>query len=411
MGALTQAEHQRHVIAAEEDVGAVRRAVAATARRLPCLREGEAELVVTELATNVLRHARAGGYVLHRPSGEGLELLAVDRGPGGVLPGVPRWAVPGLDGGPGPQPSGGRPAWGSGPGPGAGPGGGLGTGLGAAPGAGPGTGLGAAPGGGLGVGLGAVRRRASAFDCYSGPGGTAVLVRIGPCAPTAAGTWRWGGVNVPLGGAGESGDAWAVAADGHLTVLVADGLGHGPAAAEASRAAVAALEHPAAPGRPPATGLDGLVRRAHEAMRGTRGGVIGVCAIGPDALSFAGIGNIAGRLLPAGETPRRSHGLLSHHGTLGVQLAPPRTRVSAHVWGPGAVLVVTSDGITSRCDPLAYPGLLERDPAVVAAVLQRDHGRDGDDSTVLVVRDVREPAVQDTQGDDDPGDNPQSGGS
>ncbi|GGL27612.1 SpoIIE family protein phosphatase [Planomonospora parontospora] len=390
MGTLTQAEHQRHMISAEEDVGAVRRAVAATARRLPRLREGESELVATELATNVLRHARAGGYVLHRPTGEGLELLAVDRGPGGASPGVPRWAVPGLGEQAPLPPFGGRAHMGPGAGPDVGPGGGL--------------------GGGLGVGLGAVRRRASAFDCYSGPGGTVVLIRIGPCAPASAGAWRWGGVNVPLGGAGDSGDAWAVAADGCLTALVADGLGHGPAAAQASRAAVSALEHPM-PGHSPSTGLDGLVRRAHEAMRGTRGGVLGVCTIGPDRLSFAGVGNIAGRLLPAGENPRRSHGLLSHHGTLGVQLAPPRTRVSAYGWGPGAVLVVTSDGITSRCDPLAYPGLLERDPAVIAAVLQRDHGRDGDDSTVLVVRDVREPAVPDVREDDSPAGTPRSGGS
>lgn len=53
---------------------------------------------------------------------------------------------------------------------------------------------------------------------------------------------RAGGVNIPYGGAEYSGDAWAwVRAGDRVTLMLADGLGHGPEAARASSAAVAAL--------------------------------------------------------------------------------------------------------------------------------------------------------------------------
>lgn len=68
---------------------------------------------------------------------------------------------------------------------------------------------------------------------------------------------------MPLGGAGESADGWAVTVDSRPAALVADGLAHGPAAAAASATAVSE------PGRPQAvTGPGEFVLRAHTAMRG-----------------------------------------------------------------------------------------------------------------------------------------------
>jgi anti-sigma regulatory factor (Ser/Thr protein kinase) len=326
----------------EEDVGALRRAVASMAGRLPGLRPGGPELAATELATNLVRHTTDGGYVLCREADGGIELLAVDHGPGMRPGGVPPWAIArGHDAS--------LPPFGG--------------------------------GGGLGVGLAGVRRLSSVFDCYAAPGGTVVLARVGPAVPPAGASWRWGGVNVPYGGTGESGDAWAVSPGPRLGALVVDGLGHGPAAAEAARAAVAEFGH----GR--LTDIETFVRRANEAMRGTRGGVLGVCLIEPgrDELTFAGVGNIIGRVIADGA----SHSLLGRSGTLGTQLHAPAAHPTTHRWSPGAALVLASDGITSRWDPLAYPGLLRRHPAVVAATLQRDHGRGTDDATVLVVQDTR----------------------
>jgi anti-sigma regulatory factor (Ser/Thr protein kinase) len=336
VGALSQGAHHRICVRGGEDVGAARRAVARMAARLPASRAGEAELAVTELATNLVRHATAGGYLLCRPAGGGIELLAVDSGPG-IPPGRisvtrPQAAVP-------PR------------------------------------------GAGLGVGLSAVRRLSAVFDCYSGPAGTIILARLHGSAPGRNADFSWGGVNVPLGGAGESGDGWAVAADGRLAALVVDGLGHGPEAAAAAQAAISVF------GPRPEVGLERFLQRAHEAMLGTRGGVLGICAIDPAAgeLTYAGVGNITGRLLRGPE----SQGLVSHDGTIGTQLALPRARSWAYRWSRNAAVILASDGIGRHWDISAYPGLLSHDPAVVAAVLHRDHARGADDATVVVVRDAR----------------------
>lgn len=337
---MFEAAHRRHEVRVEEDVGALRRAVASMAGRLPGLRPGQPELAATELATNLVRHTTDGGYVLCREADGGIELLAVDRGPGMRPGGVPPWAIARGD-------DASLPPFG---------------------------------GGGLGVGLAGVRRLSSIFDCYAAPGGTVVLARVGPAVPPADVSWRWGGVNVPYGGTGESGDAWAVSPGPPLGALVVDGLGHGPAAAEAARAAVTEFAHG------PLTDLETFVRRANEAMRGTRGGVLAVCSIAPERnqVTYAGVGNIAGRVLGGA---RREH-LVSQHGTLGTHLAPPAARQSTYAWPPGATLVLTTDGVDTRWDPGSYPDLLRHHPVVVAATIHRDHTRGTDDAAILVVHDT-----------------------
>jgi hypothetical protein len=333
------------------------------------LRPGTAELVATELGTNLLRHAMPGGYVLARKAGDGIELISVDSGPG-----MPATAVARA----------------------------LSTAAPAAPARsarGPFFGLPPAPpqpyrGGGMNAGLSVVRRQAAEFDLYSDRHGTVVYARLGSTPPTGSappgGGWRFGGVDIPYGGDGESGDAWAVAPDRTLAALVVDGLGHGPAAAVAARAAVAEFE------RTPVTGLEQFVRHAHEVLRATRGGVLGVCLIDPvgGELSFAAVGNVTGRVVPGGGGGAR-HGtggsgthLLDRPGTLGTHIPLPTIRLQRCPWQPGSTLILVSDGIRSGWShvPEEHPGLLGRHPSVVAAVLHREYGRPNDDATVLVVQ-------------------------
>jgi anti-sigma regulatory factor (Ser/Thr protein kinase) len=333
--AFGESEHRLHTVAAEEDVGALRRAVARTAAAQHGVAEGVAELVATELGTNLVRHAHPGGYVLVRKAGDGVELISVDRGPGMTASAL----APRAD----PVPPSSR-------------------------------------GGGLNAGLGVVRRNAAEFDWYSTARGTVVYARLGAGAPTTAGGWCFGGVNVPLGGDGESGDAWAVAPGRQLAVLVVDGLGHGPAAALASRAAVTTFEHSPVT----VTGLDRFVLRAHEAMRATRGSVLGAGLIDPDSaeLTYTAVGNITGRVFTGG----RSVHLLDRPGTLGTHLPVPRTHLQHGRWEPGSTLVLVSDGIRSGWNLDDHPRLLGHHPAIVAAVVHREYGRPTDDATVLVVR-------------------------
>ncbi|MDR3660644.1 MAG: SpoIIE family protein phosphatase [Mycobacterium sp.] len=337
MATVRQREHYRHPVNVPEDVGALRRAVARMVATQSVLRRGQAELVATELGTNLLRHADPGGYVLCRQFGDGIELLSVDTGPGMSYPALPgseptrQSAISRIGGS-----------------------------------------------GGLSVGLASIRRMATDFDCYSTPGGTVVLARLHGTHSATGEWWRYGAVNVPHGGDGASGDAWAVTAGTQLAAVVVDGLGHGDAAATAAQAAVTVFD------QRPVTDPQDFLRRAHDAMRVTRGGVAAACVIDPrnEQLTFAGVGNIAGQVVYGGD---REH-LISYPGTLGTHLPAPRIRMQHCRWPPGATLVMTSDGIRSGWRLAAYPALLRHDPAVIAATLYRDFTRPTDDACVLVVR-------------------------
>jgi anti-sigma regulatory factor (Ser/Thr protein kinase) len=325
---LRQPCHHRYPIASEADVGAVRRAAAGYADQLHATEaaRGRVELVATELATNLLRHAGPGGWLLLRPVPPGaVELIAVDRGPGIADP------AGALDGRT-PTPH------------------------------------------GLGRGLAVIRRASAEFDLYTErDAGTVVLslVDVTDGAPVAR---TCGGVSTPV--AQLCGDGWAVAPvpDG-LAVAVVDGLGHGAGASAAADAAIEAFA------KDPAD-LAGYAARANELMRATRGGAVAVCRLRPERVEYLAVGNVTGRLV-AGTGER---GLTGVSGTLGINAAPPRVRLAAFDWAPGGVLVLWTDGLTSRIQLTGHPGLLRRHPAVIAAVLYRDHVRERDDATVVVLR-------------------------
>ncbi len=93
-----------------------------------------------------------------------------------------------------------------------------------------------------GKGLGGRRRQSHFVDVASWPGvGTAVLARLKRGQPLEgfSDTGRIGAVSVPKPGEEVCGDSWAASAGSdETTLMVADGLGHGPDAAEASVEAV-----------------------------------------------------------------------------------------------------------------------------------------------------------------------------
>ncbi len=175
---------------------------------------------------------------------------------------------------------------------------------------------------------------------------------------------RAGGVNIPYGGAEYSGDAWAwVRAGDRVTLMLADGLGHGPEAARASSAAVTALHRWAH--LSPAASL----QRLHDALRGTRGAAVALAQLDLTAgrLRFAGIGNVGARL----RTDGTWHHLLSRPGIVGVH-RPGTLREEAADWVGDPILILHTDGLPSRWTPPSDPGLPATDPAVTAAVTIRD---------------------------------------
>ena len=300
--------------------------------------------VVTEMATNIVNHAGSGQLVL-RPVGEPVsgcvEILALDKGPG--IADMTR-AMRGSQ-----TPPGGVPR---------------------------------------DAGLSSIRGLADLFDIYSHPGrGTAVMAHVGarhgadPDARCAAESARHGSVGivcVALEGQEECGDAWAIEGSGdRLSVLLVDGLGHGPEAAVAARAAMTAF--PDAAASDPALILGAI----HPALRSTRGAALSIAVIDLPGriVCFAGVGNVDGRIVTA---DTNAH-LIPQNGIVGHTM--PRPHADPAGWPVDGRLVLHSDGISSRWRVDAYPGLLARHPALLAGVLFRDFARDRDDATVVVVRD------------------------
>jgi hypothetical protein len=173
------------------------------------------------------------------------------------------------------------------------------------------------------------------------------------------------------------GDAWWAESDlERTTIVVADGLGHGPAAGEAAAAAITAFRShrtlaPAA-----------LIAWIHDALRPTRGAAVAAVCIVPDKgiVSFAGVGNVVGVVVDDTGVRR----MVSHNGTLGREVR--RVQEFVYPWTERSLLVLHSDGLGTHWDLGAYPGLAARHPGLIGGVLYRDFSRRRDDVTVVVAK-------------------------
>jgi anti-sigma regulatory factor (Ser/Thr protein kinase) len=234
-----------------------------------------------------------------------------------------------------------------------------------------------------GTGLGAIRRLSSSFDIYTAPDrGTAVLARLWSDAHDRSPSPRLtvGVASAAVKGELVSGDGWAVEADERRTILlVVDGLGHGPiantAASEAIRLFRANAKH--SPGA--------VVQALHDGLRSTRGAAVAVTEILPDAglVRFSGIGNIGATIV--GPDSVRRH-LVSHTGTVGHTVR--KLDEFTYPWPKRAVLIEHTDGLGTHWDLDHYPGLAHRSPSLISAVLYRDFTRKRDDVVVLTVREM-----------------------
>ena len=98
-------------------------------------------------------------------------------------------------------------------------------------------------------------------------------------------------------------------------------------------------------------------------------------------LRWAGAGNIAGTLVPV---EGKASSLVSHTGTVGQNVT--RFQEFTHRWPDEGLLILHSDGLSSRWTIEPYPGLTRKDPSLIAGVLYRDFASRRDDVVVLVGR-------------------------
>jgi anti-sigma regulatory factor (Ser/Thr protein kinase) len=319
------------------DVAYARRRISSLADRLGYdeTNAGRVAIVVTELAQNLLRHG-GGGEILAGADTQrlaGIEILALDRGPG--MADIAACLRDGYS-----------------------------------------------TGGTSGNGLGAVKRLAHELMFHSTPrkgtgGGTAVLVRMGGDSGAERGAGRnTAALCVPKTGESVCGDTAAIISRpaGAVGVLLADGLGHGPQAAAASLEAARLFlknnnDIPTA-----------ILAALHAGLRATRGAAVATASIDTQArqVTYSGIGNIAGFITDS-EGVRR---MVSHSGTAGHTAG--RLQDFRYPLHNRPVLVMYSDGLASSWSPESHPGLFGLDPLLIAGVLYRDHARGRDDASVVV---------------------------
>ena len=232
-----------------------------------------------------------------------------------------------------------------------------------------------------GNGLGALVRLSDEFDIYSARDkGAALFMRLYRDEPQgiAPRPLEVGALSLPLAGEDETGDGWAVALDEKgANLMGVDGLGHGPIAAQAALAAIVSLEK--SPSAEPARVVD----NAHNVMRATRGAALAAARIDfeRDEVRFAGIGNI-GACVYDDDGVRRQ--LVSQNGIVGDNMR--KVQEFTVPCAPGALCIMHSDGLSTQWSLESYPGLQARHPALIASVLMRDYARVRDDAMVLVVR-------------------------
>ncbi|MBL8690417.1 MAG: ATP-binding protein [Rhodospirillaceae bacterium] len=291
---------------------------------------GRAALVTTEVATNLVRHAESGTIFVRRlddAEGKGVEILAVDRGPG--MANVASFMADGVS-------TRGTP----------------------------------------GQGLGALKRMADTCTIDSRPGeGTivALQVRNGTASrmPMAV-----GGLTAPIAPDG-CGDAFAVDAKGAGGgVIMIDGLGHGADAAAAAERAVECFHVRIQ------VDLKTLFEDLNRALSQTRGAAIAVAEIQPRdrIVRYMGVGNISGLLISGG----RVRNMVSHNGIVGHTMR--RLQQFEYPIETDVTVILHTDGIGTRWQAasLAERGLVH--PSIIAGHLWRSEARGRDDAGIAVVR-------------------------
>lgn len=323
--------HKSIAIEDKSSVGEARRAAIQIAHTLGFGedRRSDIGIVVTELASNVLLHATKGELLICPISEDEniwLDLLALDAGPG--IGDVSRAMEDGVSS--------------------------IGT---------------------AGQGLGAIARLSDESSLYTTPGkGTVYWSRFK--SADSASTTPLGLINIPIRGEIVCGDSYYVHVESSRSIyMVVDGLGHGKEAAEAAGEAVATLS------RYNRESAGELIVRTHDALKKTRGAAMSVAIVDHErrVVTYAGVGNVSASLLNGAS----SRNLVSQNGTLGAVL-PRVPQEYAYPIGPDTVLLMFSDGLTTKASPVGYPGLQSRHPALIAGVLFRDFSRRRDDATIMI---------------------------
>lgn len=297
-------------------------------------RLAETDIVITEIGTNVLKHASGGEIIIRlvETPAPGLEILSIDRGPGMADPA--KMTEDGIST--------------------------TGT---------------------LGHGLGSIKRLSDQFQIYSLPKwGTILLCRlfnqpVATMRPARSGIFP---ILLPKPGETLCGDIYSWKANAYfIKVMLGDGLGHGMIANQVAQKAAIAFQ------KSPYNTPHQILTDVHNQVKGTRGLVatVGVFDLTNKIWQFCGVGNISSRLHDA----ISSKSYVPYNGIIGVNI--PRQLESQTVTNQnGKQLIFCSDGISSRWDLSKHTGAFRFDPSILSAIIYKDYARYSDDTSVLIVK-------------------------
>ncbi|WP_097886510.1 SpoIIE family protein phosphatase [Streptomyces sp. st140] len=289
----------------------------------------QAAVLASELAGNLNKHATSGSvYIQPLLGGTGIEIIAVDRGPG--IDDLSRALTDGYST--------------------------TAT---------------------LGAGLGAIRRIATDFTIRTEPGtGTLAGARLTDPDDRHHAHQDLGSICLPLEGEQFCGDACASADTAHSrTAVVVDGLGHGRQAWEAAQAALRVFHR--APDRP----LDDMLTAIHRGLRHTRGAAVGVIRLHRHQTEYCGIGNVRASAITHQNI---SQWVTGQPGVVGWNMPTPRTHTMPHE--PGSTVVLYSDGINPRWAAAPSRFLLCLPPSLLPAAIAHTQRSTRDDATLLATK-------------------------
>lgn len=301
-------------------------------------RLSEIDLIVAEMASNLIKHAGGGNLLVRHfqsSTQSGLELISIDSGPG--MTDAAKMSKDGVST--------------------------TST---------------------LGHGLGSINRLADQTQIYSLKGwGTILLARIF-LAPKLAHTpertagFEFRSLLVAKPGETMCGDGcYLKMTPSHIKLFLGDGLGHGPEAHLAVQTAINSFR--LCPDHRPVD----IIRSIHRSVTKTRGlvGSVIVYDVANQQWNWCGVGNISTRLSGL----MASKNFLSYNGIIGMNL-PATMNDHTLPFERGQLLIMCSDGLQSRWDHTKYPQIHRYDLTILAAALYKDYSRQTDDTSLFVGR-------------------------
>ncbi|MEW6261804.1 MAG: ATP-binding protein [Thermodesulfobacteriota bacterium] len=241
---------------------------------------------------------------------------------------------------------------------------------------------------GLGLGLNGVKRMMDHLEIVSAKEkGTRIIARKWradipyPVRPKqeygvpTGGLMKYGVISIPALGSELNGDAYVIKEfQNKALIAVLDGLGHGHNAYMVVQQAVDYIQ------RNYSDDIAAIIEGCHEVLRRTRGMVMRLTRIDfeEEKLTTAGVGNVDIKV--DGKNQVRA---VATRGIVGHNLG--RLLIQDFPYSKGDTIFIYSDGVSGRFDPKIFE-LRGMEPPEIAGVVFRRFGKDLDDATIVVAR-------------------------